>query len=207
MSSLLAIDLSTPRGHIAVLRADGVLYEQDFTSHRSHNSLLYAPLAQALEIAGPDLQKIIIGTGPGSYTGVRISIAAAQGVALSRNVPVVGLSSLVALHDDAEYLAVGDARRGKFYTAHVRDGLLIEGIALHDEAGFRAWLDAHAHLPCYTSDAAQPLQMQRIRSTPPNATLLARHGFNITESEHDLEPIYVQDAFITQAKTPTMGKA
>lgn len=200
MSCHLAIDLSTPRGHIAVLRDGAVVYEQDFTSHRSHNSLLYAPLAQALDIAGPDLEKLILGTGPGSYTGVRISIAAAQGVALSRTVPVVGLPSLVALSDEAEYLAVGDARRGKFYTARVQDGLLIEDITLHDEAGFRAWLDARPTLPCYTSDAAAPLQVERIRSTPPSAVLLARHGLDTTESEHDLEPIYVQDAFITQAK-------
>jgi len=201
MSSLLAIDLSTPRGHIAVLRADGVLYEQDFTSHRSHNALLYAPLAEALEIAEPDLTKVIIGTGPGSYTGVRISIAAAQGVVLSRGVPVVGLPSLIALSEEAEYLVVGDARRGKFYTSHIRAGLLIDGITLHDEAGFRAWLEAHSTLPCYTSDAAAPLQIERIRSTPPSAVLLARHGLDVTESDHDLEPIYVQEAFITKAKS------
>lgn len=200
MSTVLALDLSTPRGHIAVLRGETVVYEQAFTSHRSHNSQLYAPLAEALDIAGADLSKLIIGTGPGSYTGVRISIAAAQGVALSRSVPVVGLPSLVALSDEPEYLVTGDARRGKFYTARVRDGLLIEGIALHDEASFRTWLDACPALPCYTSDAASPLQIERIKSTPPSALLLARHGSDVSETEQDLEPIYVQDAFITKAK-------
>ena len=83
MSCILAIELSTRRGNIAVTRGGQLVFEQDFTSHRSHNSMLYAPLAAALETAGTDLTKIIIGTGPGSYTGVRISIAAAHGVAVA----------------------------------------------------------------------------------------------------------------------------
>lgn len=205
MSCLLAIDLSTPRGHIAVLRDGAVVYEQSFTSHRSHNSLLYAPLAQALDIAGADLEKLIIGTGPGSYTGVRISIAAAQGVAMSRQVPLVGLSSLVTLNEAADYLVAGDARRGKFYSAHVCNGLLIEDITLHEADSLRAWLAARPDLPCFTSDAVAPLSIDRIVSAPPSAILLARHGSDLTESENDLQPIYVQDAFITKSKTPTMG--
>ena len=200
MSTVLALDLSTPRGHIAVLRGEAVVYEQAFTSHRSHNSLLYAPLAQALDIAGADLEKLIIGTGPGSYTGVRISIAAAQGVALSRQVPLVGLCSLVTLSDEADYLVAGDARRGKFYSAQVCHGLLIEDITLHEADSLQAWLAARPGLPCFTSDATAPLGIDRILSTPPSAVLLARHGSALTESDHDLQPIYVQDAFITQAK-------
>ena len=207
MSCLLAIDLSTPHGHIAVLRDGAVVYEQDFTSHRSHNSLLYAPLAQALDITGAALKKLIIGTGPGSYTGVRISIAAAQGVALSRQVPLVGLSSLVTLSDEADYLVAGDARRGKFYSARVCHGLLIEDISLHDADSLHAWLTARPDLPCFTSDAVAPLSIDRIVSAPPNAILLARHGSDLTESENDLQPIYVQDAFITKSKMPTMGDA
>lgn len=208
MSCILAIELSTPRGHIAVAKDGRVVFEQTFTSHRSHNSMLYAPLAAALETAGTDLQRIVIGTGPGSYTGVRISIAAAQGVALSRDVPLVGLPSIAALSEVPEHAVTGDARRGKFYTGRVCDGTLVDGVQLHEESGFRAWLEAHSHLPCFTSDATAPLQLnERVTLAAPSAVLLALRGAAVAETEMVLEPLYVQEAFITKAKTPTMGTA
>ena len=207
MSCILAIELSTPRGHIAVTRDGAVVFEQDFTSHRSHNSMLYAPLAAALEIAGTELAKIVVGTGPGSYTGVRISIAAAHGVALSRDVPVIGLPSIATLSEAPEHLVVGDARRGKFYTALVRNGRLVDGVPLHDESGLRAWLDEHAGLPCFTSDPAAPLQLPQVLLAQPSARLLALQAENEQATGADIEPLYVQEAFITKAKTRSMGTA
>jgi len=57
---VLAIDLSTPRGHIAVLRNGAVAYEQDPPA-TARTTPFSAPLAQALDIAGADLEKLIIG--------------------------------------------------------------------------------------------------------------------------------------------------
>ena len=70
---------------------------------------------------------IAVGTGPGSYTGVRIAIAAAQGVALSRNVWCVGWSSLTApdIEVPDSYPIIGDARRQSFYLARVENGRLL----------------------------------------------------------------------------------
>ena len=85
--TLLALDLSTAHGSIAVVRGGSdVLFQSSFQSERSHNAQVFAPLRDALAAAGDGLTGIVIGNGPGSYTGVRIAIAAAQGVALSRNV-------------------------------------------------------------------------------------------------------------------------
>lgn len=206
MKCVLGIDLSTSRGHIAVVREDrSVIYEADFTSERSHNSMLYGPLAEALEIAGGELQSIVVGTGPGSYTGVRISIAAAYGVALSRGVSVHGLPSIAALHEGA-YAVIGDARRGKYYAAVVRDSQLEAEFVLLDEPGLRAWLGEHDDLPFMTSDGKAPLALHLVKSALPSAVTLALHGLRsgLVEADH-LEPLYVQEAFITKAKTPTMG--
>lgn len=206
MKCVLGIDLSTSRGHIAVVREDGsVAYEADFTSERSHNSMLYGPLAEALEVAGDQLQSIVVGTGPGSYTGVRISIAAAYGVALSRGVPVRGLPSIAAL-DGGAYAVIGDARRGKFYAARVRDCQLEAELVLLDEHGLRAWLEEHPGVPVSTSDGKAPLALPQVAVAVPSAVRLARHGLRagLVEADH-LEPLYVQAAFITTAKTPTMG--
>lgn len=206
MNCILAIDLSTPRGHIAVTKAGQVIYEQDFTSHRSHNSMLYGPLAVALEAAGKDLTKIAVGTGPGSYTGVRISIAAAHGVALSRGLQVVGLPSLTAVSQLPEFLVVGDARRGKYYAGRISDRKLKDSLLLLEESELRIWRQQNSGLDCFTTDPVVPLELPAVVIAQPSAALLALHaGDEYAEPGVEIEPIYVQDAFITKAKTPTMG--
>jgi len=210
MKSVLAIDLSTPHGRLAVVREDDVvLAEHEFSSHRSHNSMLYGPLAAALDTAGDSLQSIVVGTGPGSYVGVRISIAAAYGVALSRRVPVMGLPSITTMSDAAEYLAIGDARRGKFYASVVRDGALANGFALLDGDELREWIAARPGLEICTSDASIPMGIEGGATVVPSAVRLARHALRlgVPVTEEEIEPLYVQEAFVTKAKTPTMGPA
>lgn len=205
--AILAIELSTPTGGLAVLRGGAVLYEGAFTSNRSHNSMLYAPLAEALAAAGDTLGLIVVGTGPGSYTGVRIGIAAAHGVALSRHVPVIGWPSLAALSPVEAYHVAGDARRGKFYTGRIELGRMAGEIVLRDEADFRAWHEARAAgEPCFTSDAAVPLGLAGVEAAQPSALLLARLAAGLEADEigrlagMELEPFYLTEAFITKAK-------
>ena len=76
---VLAIETSTPLGSIAVVEQSGnVLFSESFESNRSHNSMLFAPLQRALGTFS-EIDAVIVGTGPGSYTGVRIGISAALG--------------------------------------------------------------------------------------------------------------------------------
>ena len=63
--TVLAIELSTPCGQVAVVRGGEVLFEESFTSERSHNSRLYDPLGRALDAASGALDLIAVGTGPG----------------------------------------------------------------------------------------------------------------------------------------------
>jgi tRNA threonylcarbamoyl adenosine modification protein YeaZ len=77
-------------------------------------------LSEVLEAGGAaprDLDAIGVGTGPGNFTGIRISVAAARGLALSLNVPAVGVTTLEAQALDAPgpHLASVDARRGQVY--------------------------------------------------------------------------------------------
>ena len=134
--TLLALDLSTAHGSIAVVRGTDVLFQSSFQSERSHNAQVFAPLRGALAAAGSDLTGIVIGNGPGSYTGVRIAIAAAQGVALSRNVWCVGWSSLTApdIEVPDSYPISGDAHRnplpavGRPIPAHGRHQRLLHRV-------------------------------------------------------------------------------
>ena len=124
----LFIESSTPRASLALLRGSEVVFEESFAGDRSHNALLFAPLDRALARLEPGekLAGVVIGTGPGSYSGTRVGIAAGQGVALVHGCPAAGLSSLLAVPSAAGglALAVGDARRGSGWRASIDGGRL-----------------------------------------------------------------------------------
>lgn len=78
--------------------------------------MLEEMLAEA-GIGFADLARIGVGTGPGNFTGVRISVAAARGLALGLGIPAVGISALQAqaLGTDGAVLSTLDARKGALY--------------------------------------------------------------------------------------------
>lgn len=116
----LVIETSTPRASVALVHADGRIEQRTFQSDRSHNAMLFPPLKELL--AGVDVGLVLVGSGPGSYSGTRVGIAAAQGVAMAMDCPAVGVPSLLAVpaaENGAACLAIGDARRGSYWTARV----------------------------------------------------------------------------------------
>lgn len=208
---LLALDLSTAHGSIAVVNGAGdMLFEATFQSERSHNAQVFAPLRQALTAAGTALSHIVIGIGPGSYTGVRIAIAAAQGIALSRGIPCIGWSSLTAPHfpPPQDYHILGDARRQSYYLARVQNGRLQPGIETLSADAARARVQAAPQAPWLTFDAKIPLDLPCIQLARPDAAQLARNILALTEAERQhlsttpLLPHYLAEAFITIAKKP-----
>lgn len=205
---LLALDLSTAHGSIAVVRGDDVLFRSTFQSERSHNAQVFAPLREALAAAGDQLMGIVIGNGPGSYTGVRIAIAAAQGIALSRDVWCVGWSSLTApdLDAPASYNIIGDARRQTFYLARVENGRLLPDLEIVSaETARERTADCGIG---YTFDAKPPLGLSLL-SAKPDAAKLAQIVQSLPADElaaliaQPLIPHYLAEAFITLPKRPT----
>ncbi len=208
--TFLALDLSTAHGSIAVVRGDAVLFQSSFQSERSHNAQVFAPLRDALTAAGNDLAGIVIGNGPGSYTGVRIAIAAAQGIALSRNVWCAGWSSLTAPDIDApaNYHIIGDARRQSFYLARVENGRLLPDLeivsaeATSERTASGLWL---------TFDPKPPLNLPNLVLAKPSATRLAQAVQSLSPDElaeviaQPLIPHYLAEAFITMPKRSTAG--
>lgn len=219
--AVLAIDLSTSRGQIAVLRGSDAVFESEFVSERSHNSMLFRPLGEALVAAGGSLSLLVVGAGPGSYTGVRIAVAAAQGIALSRNVPVVALPSLIAA-DAAEGLpafgVIGDARRGRLYAARVKHGKIEGGLQILQPSEIDACLATSGGISWFTFDpavvqgaSADTGPGTKVTLSHPSARLLARNAIELTDAEiHALasgviEPLYVSEAFITTPKRPWLA--
>jgi len=201
---LLALDLSTAHGSIAVVRGADVLFQSSFQSERSHNAQVFAPLRDALEAAGSALTGIVIGNGPGSYTGVRIAIAAAQGIALSRSVWCACWSSLAAPDIDvpSDYQVIGDARRQSYYLARVEDGRLLPDLEI---VGAETARERTAEgQPWLTFDPRPPLDLHHVQSALPSAVRLAQRVQELSTPELEaliaqpLIPHYLAEAFITK---------
>ena len=99
-----------------------VIAERIFESERNHNARMFGPLEELLAGGvGERITQVLAGAGPGSYSGTRVGIAVAQGIAIARGCPAVTVPSLIAVEDPGETsLAIGDARRGHWWWARIR---------------------------------------------------------------------------------------
>ena len=127
MSIILSLETSIPEASVALSISGEIIAQQEFESHRQQNKLLFPALEKVIthlpKNSTPDL--IIVGTGPGSYSGSRISIAAAQGLAIAYRCSVVGLNSFLGtttMMNNKTAYAIGDARRGSYFIAEMKQG-------------------------------------------------------------------------------------
>lgn len=119
---ILAFDTSTEYCTAALL-IDGAVQVREVHAGQTHSQLLLPMCQDLLAEAGfalNQLDGIAFGAGPGSFTGLRIACAVAQGLALGADVPVYGVSSLLALAEASaapRVIACLDARMGEVYHA------------------------------------------------------------------------------------------
>jgi tRNA threonylcarbamoyladenosine biosynthesis protein TsaB len=98
---ILVLDTATRRPVVALADGNGkVLAERTWESKHRHGEELLARLNEAMADAGAqrrDLAGVVVGTGPGSFTGLRIGLATAKTIAYALSIPIVGVSSTRAL--------------------------------------------------------------------------------------------------------------
>jgi tRNA threonylcarbamoyl adenosine modification protein YeaZ len=200
---ILAIETSTTQGSVALLRDGDCVFSASFASERSHNSQIFAPLGEALEIARPDL--IVAGTGPGSYTGARIGIAAGIGISLYHEAELIGLPSVTAAavaEPQATYHLIGDARRGSYFHAEVKNRQLARDPELIDGEALAVLLEHDFHF--ITFDAKPPAE--GIEITAPTAEILGGIAAKLDGARIDkltaapVVPHYMSAPFVTTAK-------
>ncbi|MBC1489427.1 tRNA (adenosine(37)-N6)-threonylcarbamoyltransferase complex dimerization subunit type 1 TsaB [Listeria sp. FSL L7-1485] len=120
---ILGIDTSSDTMTIALFD-NGVVIGEYTTNLKKNHSVRLLPAIAALmdecSVKPTDLKKIAVAKGPGSYTGLRIGVTVAKTMAWDAGIPIVGISSLALLAENALYfsgkvVALMDARRGNVY--------------------------------------------------------------------------------------------
>lgn len=120
MPNILAFDTSAAHCAAAVLCGDHIAAHRHEPMEKGQAERLLPLVDELLAEAGltfTDLDSIAVGTGPGNFTGVRIAVAAARGLALSLGIPAIGVTRLEAMaHGLPRPLwVVEDAKRGEVY--------------------------------------------------------------------------------------------
>lgn len=118
---ILAIETATSSCSVAI-EENGVVFELSETGNNIHSQVLLGMVQQVLKdakVSVSDLNAVAVGQGPGSFTGLRIGIGVAQGLAYGAECQMIGISSLAALaHQSQEtgYILAGiDARMSEIY--------------------------------------------------------------------------------------------
>jgi tRNA threonylcarbamoyl adenosine modification protein YeaZ len=126
MSKVLAIDSSTSRTSVAIIEAGAVLFSGFRDGATAHGPSLPALVQEALAVS--DVDEVVVGMGPGPFTGLRVGIAFAQSFALAREIPVRGVCSLDAIAaqvDEKDFIITVDARRKEVYWARYTGGMRV----------------------------------------------------------------------------------
>ena len=132
MSKVLAIDTSTSRTSVAIIEDSKVLYNGFRDGATAHGPSLPALVQEALAVS--DVDEVVVGMGPGPFTGLRVGIAFAQSFAVAREIPVRGVCSLDAIaaqiHEE-DFIITVDARRKEVYWARYTNGVRVTDPAVN----------------------------------------------------------------------------
>ena len=172
MTISLAIDTATNRTIVAIIEDGKVLFENFHEGATDHGKAITELVVQALKVC-PVPNQVVVGMGPGPFTGLRVGITFANSFALARQIPVIGVCSLDAIVvDKNEYTVAIDARRKEIYWASYKDGKRVAGPAVDkptDVEGFI--LDVYPDMAklvelSKTQNISEPMYLRRPDAVP-----------------------------------------
>ena len=185
----LVIENSGPTGSIVLARDHAIVLEKTF-----QGSAELARMADTTIKEIDRLDEIVVGIGPGSYTGLRVAVATALGMKLALGCRTFGCASVLG-YPEENYLVIGDARRGAFFLAEIRAGKLPELPRLIPRADLGAEISRASLKRIFATSPAEELPDVEVMLPQ------ARHLLGRDESFQDLrEPIYLKEPHITQPK-------
>ena len=188
MANLLAIEAASDSCSVA-LHIDDRVIERTEAAPRMHSRLLYPMLNEIMGEAGiipKQLDAVAFGKGPGSFTGLRIAAATAQGIGFACDLPLIGISTLQAMAQQANFehhaqqaLAIMDARMNELYVGHY------------------CWDDQSQLMQATINDqiCAQSSTLQDLKIEPSENMMACGHGLKLTEKlDSSIQEISKQDA-------------
>jgi len=214
---ILAIETSSPVGSVALLEDGRLVVSLEHEQPNAHAEQTLPLVERALSSSGfsrTSLDRLAVGIGPGSFTGLRVGIALAEGLALGLDVPLVGVASLRAMAaatpaGEARLRApVLDAKRGEVFAAlYAADGsekLAPCAIPIEDAARRLGelgkdliYIGAAARLIAPEADRLEGRELDL-----PLARWVAAVGAVLDPAAHPPDPIYVRGAGATLPNLP-----
>ncbi len=203
--NILAIECSLLPSSLCLIAHEGATqYQHQWSTQRNHDAELFPALQHCMQLLGDTaLDLIIVGAGPGSYGGVRVALAAADGIAIVRGSQVVALDSWAQLSESETRFILSDARRGGWTLRHPQGSIEVvtleqikqlqsEGAQLASVEDEDILLKSDLHIAEHSlrPTAAGLIESWHALSTEQQGTLLATPP----------APIYVRQPHITKAK-------
>jgi tRNA threonylcarbamoyl adenosine modification protein YeaZ len=215
--NILALDFSTSQRCVAVvqpLTGAAAAFQSEVVEAGGRSTRAFGMIERALteaRLEREDIECVAVGLGPGSYTGIRASIAVAQGWHLARNVKLAGIGTMEVLAAQAQAdgvrgdaLLVVDAQRGEFYLAqwHLSDADRIETEPLHivSRQAIESRLAAGGQMFGPDLNRALP----RVHGLFPSALRLGQlvlERSDFLSGEH-LVPVYLRETSFVKAPPP-----
>ncbi|MBP2453875.1 tRNA (adenosine(37)-N6)-threonylcarbamoyltransferase complex dimerization subunit type 1 TsaB [Mycolicibacterium lutetiense] len=199
--NILTIDTATPAVSAGVVRRaeDGTvqtLAERVTVDARAHAEQLTPNVLGAVADAGltvADLDAVVIGCGPGPFTGLRVGMASAAAFGHALGVPVHGVCSLdgIGIHTDGDVLVVTDARRREVYWAHYRDGVRVDGPSVNAPADVAAVLASSVAAVAGSPEHAALFALPRLDVVYPTPAGLVRAVTDWADPK-PLVPLYLR---------------
>lgn len=193
---LLGFDLSTRRGSIALVNGREILCARDWPNDRRNSAPFFAALDGIIREHGAP-EAIVVGLGPGSYTGTRIAISAAIGLQATTGAALTGLSSLSSISEENEYIVIGDAKRASFFFATISGGLFATEPDLLSQNEMNERISSIKTIPIYTSDELPQFTEVQLRFPLARLLCLRAQRFPQNLARAPLAPIYLREPHIT----------
>ena len=197
---LLGFDLSTRRGTIALVNGGEIVCARDWPNDRRNSAPFFAALDEIIRERGAP-EAIVVGLGPGSYTGTRIAISAAIGLQATTGAALTGLSSLSGISEENEYIVIGDAKRASFFFATISGGLFATEPDLLSQNEMNERLSSITTIPIYTSDELPQFTAVEMRFPSAKLLCLRAQTFPQNLARAPLAPIYLREPHITTPRT------
>ncbi|MEK7775534.1 MAG: tRNA (adenosine(37)-N6)-threonylcarbamoyltransferase complex dimerization subunit type 1 TsaB [Candidatus Zixiibacteriota bacterium] len=208
-ASLLAIEASSPTLRLALAFGGDRLVHSETETEQSLGQMIIRridTLCQSAGLGPAQCDGIVVGTGPGSFTGLRIAISAAKGIAVARKIPIVGVSifeiAAVSLRHEREPIDLcTSVRKGELLVTQYDNGKLdinnVRAMSIAEFAaigGTKPFACIHCSSSCDCGDSSRRNLSASLQIT---ASILLRLGREKLERGEipdiaSLEPLYIQ---------------